>query len=556
MPDSPPTDRPNYLTPLKARWWLIAIIALVATVGTYRYYAAKPVSYFASTDLYMVPQSVQSILGQQGQTGTNFLSDQAFLIRTPAIADVAAHDLGYKGDPSALLGVIAVAPISGADVLTISATTANPVDAGRIANAFARAYISTQKASAQRLAAQSVKQLEQALSGMPQGVSHAAQRAQLASQIAQLQLYATSPTAPARQVTEAGPGAPSASNAKSHAIYGLALGVLFGAILAYALDAMSRRVKRLEDIEQLYGAAVVAKVPTASRRICATDPRLGLQSPFDEAFRGLRAALELRSMTQASDPEPDEFARLRTIMIASAAAGDGKSLVARNLALAYVEAGQRVAIVDCDLRRPELSRIFALDANPGLPDVLTGAAMTTDALRLVEVKGQPLPLLAPAASNGRTTAAKGSPIQPGNVTGATTFEGDLFAELAVADTTLSPQQTHPGLFVLPSSRPSANPAGLFAGGRLEAILHGLRGAFDVVILDTSPLAVVSDAAPLLPVVDGVLLVSRLEHSPTAAVEEMRSMLDAVPSAHIIGVVANDVRQRSGAYAYARGYETL
>jgi hypothetical protein len=112
------------------------------------------------------------------------------------------------------------------------------------------------------------------------------------------------------------------------------------------------------------------------------------------------------------------------------------------------------------------------------------------------------------------------------------------------------QVTGPGFWAMPSSTPSWNPAAIFAGGRFEAVLQGLRNEHDIVILDTSPLAVVSDAAPLLPLVDGVLLVSRIRQTPTTAVEELKAVLAAVPDTEVIGVVVNDVRARTAQYAYA------
>jgi hypothetical protein len=100
-------ERPDYMRPLKARWWLIALIGLVAAVGTYRYYANKPVYYQASTDLYMKSTTATDLLagGSGGATDPNFLANQAVLLRTPGVATMAARwnrlpsDHGNRREP-------------------------------------------------------------------------------------------------------------------------------------------------------------------------------------------------------------------------------------------------------------------------------------------------------------------------------------------------------------------------------------------------------------------------------------------------------------------------
>ncbi len=84
----------------------------------------------------------------------------------------------------------------------------------------------------------------------------------------------------------------------------------------------------------------------------------------------------------------------------------------------------------------------------------------------------------------------------------------------------------PELAVLPSSVPQWNPAAIFSAGGFEDVLRTLKADYDVVILDTSPLAAVSDAAPLLSMVDGVLIVARVKKSPVPAVREMLSRVRA------------------------------
>jgi Mrp family chromosome partitioning ATPase len=107
---------------------------------------------------------------------------------------------------------------------------------------------------------------------------------------------------------------------------------------------------------------------------------------------------------------------------------------------------------------------------------------------------------------------------------------------------------------LPSGAPPWNPAPVFGTSEFESVLATLRADYDAVLIDSAPLTVVSDAAPLLPLVDGVLVVSRVKKSPISAVQELKAMFERVPHVNVVGVVANDVRERNGTYVYSRAYE--
>jgi Mrp family chromosome partitioning ATPase/capsular polysaccharide biosynthesis protein len=481
--------------------------------------------------------------GSTAQNDPTYIANQAILLHTEGVAALAARYLGYRGDPGGLLGYVAASPQAGTDFMTVNAVAPNGIDAARIANAFARAYISTQQTNGRQIIAQAIKAQQARLESLPNDASHADQRNQVASIISGLQLQQSVPTAPATQVQPAVSGAPSQSSPKSHAIYALILGLVIGAALAYALDALDRRVKRTSDIEDLYGSPVVAKVPWVAPKVTRTDPREGLQPPLSESFRALRTSLELRSRPGSSangSSNGSGSGALRTILVASAVPGEGKSTIAQNLALAYLEAGHRVVIVDCDLRRPDLTKRFGVEPTPGLPEVLTGVASISDCLQTVHVANDGLETFVRARQGVREESM---------YLVASASRRDELALRPVAGT----RSHEPELAILPSSPPTWNPAAAFTQGNVEGILRELRAEFDVVIVDSSPLAAVSDATPLLSLADGVLIVSRIKKSPIPAVREMLAVLENVPHNNVIGIVANDVRDRSGVYVYSRPY---
>ena len=213
-------------------------------------------------------------------------------------------------------------------------------------------------------------------------------------------------------------------------------------------------------------------------------------------MRGLNAEpyRALRTAVQFANPDSP----LRTILITSSTPGEGKTTTASNLAIALAAAGDRVVLVDADLRRATLAAAFGLEEAVGL--------------------------------------------------------GSLVLHTATLDDSL--QQWSEGVTVLPSGRPlPPNPSELL-GSRLMSGWPGtLAGRFDVVIIDTPPVLPVTDAVALATQVDAVLIVARHGATQRGPAAEARRRLEAV-GAPVIGYVLNAVpaRESAGYYAsYRYGY---
>jgi capsular exopolysaccharide synthesis family protein len=187
-----------------------------------------------------------------------------------------------------------------------------------------------------------------------------------------------------------------------------------------------------------------------------------------EQYRRLAAVLH--------DAQADKG--LRVVMIASAVAGEGKTLTASNLALTLSESyRRRVLLIDADLRRPAVHSVFRLDAATGLSD---GLVATDDAKLLV-------------------------------------------------------RQVTPRLSVLPAGRPSLDPMAGLTSPRMQRLVGEAREAFDWVIIDTPPLVLLPDAHLLAPIADGVVLVVRANSTPH---EMVARSIEAVGRQRILGVVFN------------------
>jgi capsular exopolysaccharide synthesis family protein len=189
-----------------------------------------------------------------------------------------------------------------------------------------------------------------------------------------------------------------------------------------------------------------------------------------EQYRSLRTRLKRVESGRA----------LRTIAITSPNKGDGKSLTAANLALTMAqEFQQRVLLLDCDLRRPTVHRLFGLSDGPGLGDVLMNGAELDQAL-------------------------------------------------------VALPEYH--LTVMPAGLPPSRPAELLGSAAMRRVLDTLRARFDRILIDVPPVAPLADLHILAPMVDGLLMIVRAGVTPKPAIERALAGLDA---AKVLGLVLNE-----------------
>lgn len=223
---------------------------------------------------------------------------------------------------------------------------------------------------------------------------------------------------------------------------------------------------------------------------------VGKDAPFQfvEAYKSLRTNLEFLSATS----------NCKTILITSSVPEEGKSNVAINLAMTLAASNKRVILVDCDMRKSAISRYLRIPRNrPGLTNVITSKDVSTLPDSLVRLKDN--------------------------------------------DITVLPVGTIP-----------PNPAELLSTPIVERIFSALQQAYDYVIVDTPPVSVVTDAAVLSRVADGVVLVVRPGVTTIQGAQLSKKNLEAV-SAHILGVVMNGYNaKKTGhkdgySYAYSYGY---
>ena len=308
--------------------------------------------------------------------------------------------------------------------------------------------------------------------------------ARSANVLAELFIDSLRPTRTGRNftITLIDPAVPPRSPSSPRKMLNIALGTMVGLAgglgLAFLFENLDTTLYDIEQIEAATEAKVLAQIPQVKQR----QPVIALNgnSPYGDAFRRLQTNLLV----------PDYGQPLQTLLVTSVEPDEGKSTIVANLALVMAQSGHKVIVVDCDLRRPSLDRIFDLPNDVGLSNVLAGDATLEDSIQQSD--------------------------------------------------------TH-RVRVLTSGPPPHNPTDLLGSPEMSALLEELARRFDKVLLDTPALLPVIDAAVIAPGVDGTLLIVERDRVRRGDLETVLRQL-SLSQANLIGVAVNRTK-RSKRYDY-------
>jgi polysaccharide biosynthesis transport protein len=299
------------------------------------------------------------------------------------------------------------------------------------------------------------------------------------------------------------PGNPELTSVQSNTLLGTVLGLLLGIGSALVIDRLINVFYNSDEIKKASKYPLLGIIPynrelpkverTLSSRPNASNlsPQLGRSSkfgtmPFLEAFRLLTTNIRL---TNTQSP-------LRSIVVTSAMAGDGKSTVALYLAQAAASMGQRVLLVDAELRRPQQHYRLGLSNQQGLSNVLLS---NLDASEFVQ-----------------------------------------------------PWSINPNVHVLTAGPAANDPITLLASQKMKQLMERCAQDYDLVIYDTPPITGLSDALLVAAHADGLLLVTRIKKTKRASVEQALEGLKFLPN-RVLGVVANDSRKLPRNSGYPLGH---
>jgi capsular exopolysaccharide synthesis family protein len=494
-PGAGPTLR-SYARLLRRRkWWIggLTLLGLAAGIGTpltqaQQYTATAQILVQGATGPTALAQGPQQVTPTEVQTMLQ-------LVTSALVQQAVRHKLGSAPPP------VQTTEIAQTNIIAITAVAAAPGTAARIANAYANEFVETQESAAIRSALSSETAIRREITvdaqqitklrsqGRPASQVNAVvnQQAVLQVQLSQLQLNGAGQNAPLTVVTPAqAPLSPSSPKPVQDAFLGLIAGVILGLAVAFLRDSLDDAVSSKDTAEHLTNAPMLAAVPMVTswrkrdRPLVVSLARPS--SPATEAFRSLRTSLQ--------------FARaeheLRTILVTSPTASEGKTSTLANLGAVFAQAGQNVLMVSCDLRKPRLGQFFGIDESAGLTTAILGEDLVENLI-----------CRAPGTEN---------------------------------------------LWLLPSGPTPPNPAELLNGARSQQIFAALRDRFDLVLIDSPPLLPVTDAAVLAKDADATLLVVAAFRTKSGDLLRASEKLAQV-NARVVGVVLNEAtRQAPGYYS--------
>ncbi|MGH2637203.1 MAG: polysaccharide biosynthesis tyrosine autokinase [Actinomycetota bacterium] len=500
----------DYLRAIRRNWRIVGAAVLIALLAAFFTRSIEPAggavrSYEATTVLYVSGDAVIRTPGDPNSPST-----AAALTTSPPIAARVADVLGFEGDPQELAAQVTATVEQENGLINITATSRDPERTEELADTFAEQLLAElaelqdveRSADIDDLQAE-VNSLERRLEDAdPEGEEARNVQTELDQARSELtQLRTNTPDPPftifspavAKRVTSAGFSAPRSFSVRL--IIAGVIGLLAGIIIAIVVGRLDTRIRTKRAAEDRFSAPVLAEVPVIRGRnrrgiVATTQPA----SRAAEEFRLLGAELSLSMAGSNGNGAPGH--RSSAVLVTSAGPAEGKSTVVANLATTLSEMGKKVLVLSCDFHRPTVHSLFGIENERGLADALA----STD----------------------------GEPVLAGVV-----------------------QETSGHVDVVTSGSQPESSGELLSSDRMRLALKEARGLADIVLLDTPPILVSSDATHLLPQVDAVLLVARAARTEADLAERASELLGRM-GAPVRGVVLNRASETPRPRG-ARGY---
>jgi capsular exopolysaccharide synthesis family protein len=307
------------------------------------------------------------------------------------------------------------------------------------------------------------------------------------------------------------------------AIMGLLLGLILGVVFAVVAETLDTSIGTIEDVQEYTGMQVVGIVPFINvddvraslmrRDVDVSDDRLmqrkaqlvtyfDPQSTLAETYRTLRTNIEFVTVEKGA----------KCLMVTSSMHFEGKSTTISNLSMTMAQLGKRTLLVDCDLRKPSIARVFGLNKEPGVTEVIVGNHAWRDVIRTVT----------------------------DIVTGGMGME-DILQTQGIGN-----------LHIITSGSIPPNPTELLNSRAMGEFIDEIKEEYDVVLIDSPPVLHVTDAAILGKKVDGTLVVYKAGEVARTSLKRSTSLLRSV-GIELLGVVLNGIRAEMSSDFHDMGY---
>lgn len=459
----------HYIEVIRRRKWLILGI-MGATMAAAALVSVSQTPTYRATTKIVVGQGGTLFAPEQANAIQPFSATMKDLLKSNSVASEVIRNLSLSETEESLLAKVNVTTKPESSALQLAVTDHDRQRAQRIADEFGQVF--------SNLVRDRFGRTDQPTTpGQPQTPSL---------------------TATVWDPAHIDPGRVSPKTRRNIAIAAV-LGLIFGLLAGFLREYFDRGLRTREAVEEAFGLPVIGQIPGHRRG----RKRARLSSPFAEsaeAYRALRANLQYLAVQRP----------LQTILLTSAAPGQGKTTVTANLAAAIARSGASTVAVEGDLRRPQLAEALSVEPQgPGLTGVLVGNA---DIERAV----------VPLAMSG-------------------VGSGDDLTNLAF----------------LPSGYLPPNPSELLSSAAMVSVLNDLRVLYDYVLIDSPPLLLVADALELARTVDGTILVARRNQATRDDAAELRALIERL-DIHLVGTVFTGVASRSSytQWEYERGTKAV
>jgi len=287
-------------------------------------------------------------------------------------------------------------------------------------------------------------------------------------------------------------------------VTGIVMGLIIGVVLGFGAEVFDTSMGTIEDVEESLQVPVLGVIPYLDRgekeRLSEKDRASDLITHYDpkslaaEAFRSLRTNLQFMSLEING----------KTFLITSSFVKEGKTLNVINLALSVAQAGEKVLLVEADLRKPLVYKNFGLPKDPGLTDYVLGNYDWSEIVNTI-------------------------------------------SDVMLGDFEMEDILRTPGLdnlhIVIAGTRPP-NPTEILSSNRFREFLERAKSEYDYVFIDAPPILPVADATEIAPLVDGVMLVYTVGRIARGVLKRAKASLDNV-DARVLGVILNNVKAEMG-----------
>jgi capsular exopolysaccharide synthesis family protein len=486
QPTSPPAhDLLGHIRALRRRWKLIAALTLLV------FGAALAMSLSQEKKYEGIAKVVLSTSDPAGQIITPELdtrsddperetNTQVALITFETVAERVRERLSLEMSTDDLLEQVTAEVEGNSNIVAIKALDPEPEQAAAIATAFAEEYADFRKETARASLNEAADTARDRLGQLGEAERLSSEGLQLQGRLRQIEIAAAAQTGGVEVAREASVPTNAASPKPLRTgVLALFLGFLLALGAALLLEVLDRRLREEQDMEAAFGLPILATIPRPARRASTVTP--GADRAQYEGYSALATNLRFYELG----------AGLEVLMFTSPSPSEGKTSVTLGTARALAALDLRVIAIEADLRRPTFS-LYGLSRGRGLSTVLAGVSEVEPSL--VEVD-----------------AATFEPIEEGAVARGRTFH------------------------VLPAGPTPPNPQALLARPAMTDVIEEARSLADVVLLDCPPIGTVNDPVTLANLVDGVVLISRLNQTTRDAARRTMRTLENL-EVQLVGVV--------------------